>query len=152
MTSPTPGSSAPTFTLLDQDGSPVALADFAGRRVLVYFYPKADTPGCTTQACGLRDVADEIGDTVILGISPDKPEALRKFASKYDLNFTLLSDPDHEVADAFGAWGEKKMYGKAYQGVIRSAFLVGSDGTLTHAWPKVSPKDTPRNLLTALRS
>jgi peroxiredoxin Q/BCP len=152
MTSPTPGSSAPTFTLLDQDGSTVALADFAGRRVLVYFYPKADTPGCTTQACGLRDVAGEIGDTVILGISPDKPEALRKFATKYDLNFTLLSDPDHEVADAFGAWGEKKMYGKAYQGVIRSAFLVGADGTLTHAWPKVSPKDTPRNLLTALRS
>ncbi|MBM3683884.1 MAG: thioredoxin-dependent thiol peroxidase [Actinobacteria bacterium] len=152
MTSPTPGSSAPTFRLLDQDGAPVDLGDLAGRRVLVYFYPKADTPGCTTQACGLRDIAGDIGDTVILGVSPDKPEALRKFATKYDLNFTLLSDPDHEVASAYGAWGEKKMYGKAYQGVIRSAFLVGPDGTLTHAWPKVSPKDTPRNLLAALRS
>ncbi len=145
-----PGDEAPPFELSDQRGEPVSLASFAGRTVLVYFYPKADTPGCTTQACGLRDIAGEVGDTVIIGISPDAPAKLAKFDAKYGLGFTLLSDPDHAVAEAYGAWGEKRMYGKAYEGVIRSAFLVGQDGRLAQVWPKISPKDTPTNLVKAL--
>jgi peroxiredoxin Q/BCP len=120
--------------------------------VLVYFYPRADTPGCTTQACGLRDIAGEVGDTAIVGISPDQPAALAKFDAKHSLGFTLLSDPDHAVAEAYGAWGEKRMYGKAFQGVIRSAYLIGGDGRVVEAWPKISPKDTPTRLLRALAS
>src|SRR3954467_1997502 len=148
-----PGDKAPTFTLEDQTGAKVKLGDFKGRKVLVYFYPKADTPGCTTQACGLRDAraANEIGDTVVLGISPDKPTAQAKFDTKYSLGFPLLSDVDHAVADAYGAWGEKSMYGKKYQGIIRSAFLVDEKGKIAQAWPKVSPKDTPLNLTKALK-
>ncbi len=149
-TTPAVGSKAPAFTLLDQDGQKVKLSGFAGRKVLVYFYPKADTPGCTTQACGLRDIAGDIGDTVILGISPDQPEKLKKFDDKYSLGFTLLSDPAHEVAEKFGVWGEKSMYGKKYMGIIRSAFLVDEKGKVEQAWPKISPKDTPTNLLKAL--
>ena len=145
-----PGDKAPAFTLLDQDENKVTLSKFKGRKVLVYFYPKADTPGCTTQACGLRDVAADIGDTVILGISPDAPEKLAKFDDKYGLGFTLLSDADHATADKYGAWGEKSMYGKKYQGIIRSAFLVDEQGKIAEAWPKISPKDTPKNLLKAL--
>ena len=145
-----PGDEAPPFELSDQRGEPVSLASFAGRKVLVYFYPKADTPGCTTQACGLRDIAGEVGDTVIVGISPDTPAKLAKFDAKHGLGFTLLSDPDHAVAEAYGAWGEKRMYGKAYEGVIRSAFLVDADGRLAQVWPKISPKDTPTNLVKAL--
>jgi thioredoxin-dependent peroxiredoxin len=147
------GDRAPDFTLPDQDGSPVSLADGIDKQVrqLIFFYPKADTPGCTTQACGLRDVAGDIGDTVVVGISPDKPEKQKRFDDKYGLGFQLLSDPDHAVADAYGVWGERKMYGKTYMGIIRSAFLVGGDGRIEHAWYKVSPKDTPANLLKALR-
>src|SRR4051812_24612497 len=145
-----PGDKAPTFNLEDQSGTRVKLADFEGRKVLVYFYPKADTPGCTTQACGLRDARADIGDTVVLGISPDKPAAQAKFDTKYSLGFPLLSDTDHAVADAYGAWGEKSMYGKKYQGIIRSAFLIDEKGKIEAAWPKVSPKDTPLNLLKAL--
>jgi peroxiredoxin Q/BCP len=144
------GDKAPELDLPDQEGRQVKLSDLAGRKVLVYFYPKADTPGCTTQACGLRDIAGEVGDTAILGISPDKPEKQAKFDAKYSLGFPLLSDPDHAVADAYGAWGEKSMYGKKYQGIIRSAFLIAEDGTIAQAWPKISPKDTPKNLLKAL--
>lgn len=144
------GDRAPAFHLADQTGTKVRLSSFKGRKVLVYFYPKADTPGCTTQACGLRDIATDIGDTVILGVSPDAPEKLAKFDEKYGLGFTLLSDPDHATAEAYGAWGEKSMYGKKYQGVIRSAFLVGETGKVEAAWPKISPKDTPKNLLKAL--
>jgi len=144
------GDKAPAFTLEDQSGTKVKLSDFKGRKVLVYFYPKADTPGCTTQACGLRDAHDDIGDTVVLGISPDKPAALAKFDTKYSLGFTLLSDVDHAVADAYGAWGEKSMYGKKYMGIVRSAFLVDEKGKISHAWPKISPKDTPANLKKAL--
>jgi len=155
MATPTPtppaaGDTAPAIELLDQRGEPVSLASLAGRTVLVYFYPKADTPGCTTQACGLRDVAADIGDTVILGISPDAPAKLARFDAKHGLGFTLLSDPDHEVAEAYGVWGEKSMYGKTYMGIIRSAFLVDETGTISHAWPKISPKDTPTNLVKAL--
>ena len=145
-----PGDKAPTFTLLDQSGSKVKLGDFKGRKVLVYFYPKADTPGCTTQACGLRDAAPDLGDTVVLGISPDPPARQKKFDEKYGLGFPLLADEDHAVADAYGAWGEKSMYGKRYQGIIRSAFLVDEKGKIEEAWPKISPKDTPLKLKQAL--
>jgi len=145
-----PGDKAPTIKLLDQAGATRQLKEFAGRKVLVYFYPKADTPGCTTQSCGLRDVAADIGDTVIIGISPDQPEKLAKFDAKYSLGFTLLSDPEHTVADAYGVWGEKKLYGKAYLGIIRSAFLIDEQGKIAEAWYKISPKDTPKNLLKAL--
>jgi peroxiredoxin Q/BCP len=144
------GDKAPAFNLSDQHGNNIRLSSFKGRKVLVYFYPKADTPGCTTQACGLRDIAGDIGDTVVLGLSPDAPPKLAKFDEKYGLGFALLSDPDHATADAYGAWGEKSMYGKKYQGIIRSAFLVDEKGRVSHAWPKISPKDTPANLLKAL--
>jgi len=128
----------------------VRLSSLKGADVLVYFYPKADTPGCTTQACGLRDVADQIGDTLVVGISPDPPARLAAFDRKYELGFMLLSDPDHEVAEKYGVWTEKHNYGRTYWGVVRSAFLVDAAGTITHAWPKISPKDTPTNLLAAL--
>ncbi|MGA1075656.1 MAG: thioredoxin-dependent thiol peroxidase [Ilumatobacteraceae bacterium] len=147
---PIPGAPAPTFTLPDQHGAEVSLSSFLGRTVLVYFYPKADTPGCTTQACGLRDIADRIGDTVVIGISPDTPAKLKKFDDKYGLGFTLLGDEDHAVAEMYGVWVLKKLYGKEYMGVQRSAFLIGADGTVERAWPKISPKDTPTNLLGAL--
>lgn len=147
---PVAGDRAPAFNLLDQHGEKVRLSSFKGRKVLVYFYPKADTPGCTTQSCGLRDIADDIGDTVIIGISPDLPAKLAKFDEKYGLGFTLLSDPEHVTAEAFGVWGEKSMYGKKYFGIIRSAFLIDEKGKVAEAWPKVSPKDTPTNLLRAL--
>jgi thioredoxin-dependent peroxiredoxin len=150
MSTPQEGKRAPAFALPDQNGDQVKLSAFKGRRVLVYFYPRADTPGCTTQACGLRDISGDIGDTVIIGISPDKPAALKKFDDKYGLGFTLLSDVDHEVADRYGVWVEKKNYGKTYMGVQRSAFLVGEDGKVEQAWPKISPADTPKNLLSAL--
>jgi peroxiredoxin Q/BCP len=144
---PTAGSRAPAFNLSDQHDDKIRLSSFKGRKVLVYFYPKADTPGCTTQACGLRDVAGEVGDTVILGVSPDAPA---KFDDKYGLGFTLLSDPDHTTAEAYGVWAEKSMYGRKYMGIVRSAFLVDEKGVVSHSWPKISPKDTPANLLRAL--
>ena len=144
------GSRSPKIDLLDQRGERVRLADFAGRNVLVYFYPKADTPGCTKQSCGLRDIAGEIGDTVIIGISPDKPSKLARFDEKYSLGFTLLSDEDHAVAEAFGVWVEKSLYGKKYMGVQRSSFLIDGAGRVKRAWPKISPADTPTELLSAL--
>ncbi|HEY5877167.1 MAG TPA: thioredoxin-dependent thiol peroxidase [Ilumatobacteraceae bacterium] len=144
------GDPAPDVSLPDQHGAPFDPATLRGRRALVYFYPRADTPGCTTQACGLRDVLGEVGDTAIIGISPDKPAALAKFDAKYGLGFTLLSDVDHAVAEAFGVWQEKKMYGKVSMGVVRSAFLVGADGRLEQVWYKISPKDTPTKLLEAI--
>ena len=144
------GDGAPQFTLLDQTSSPVSLSDFKGRKVLVYFYPKADTPGCTAQSCGLRDIAAQVGDTAIVGISPDKPAKQAKFDAKYGLGFPLLADEGHAVAEAYGVWGEKSMYGKKYMGIVRSAFLVDEDGRLAQVWYKVSPKDTATNLLAAL--
>ena len=144
------GDKAPDFTLLDQRGEKVRLQDFKGRRVLLFFYPKADTPGCTAQACGLRDVAGQVGDTAILGISPDKPAKQAKFDEKFSLGYPLLADEDHAVAEAYGAWGEKSMYGKKYFGIVRSAFLVDEKGKIAEAWYKVSPKDTATNLLGAL--
>jgi peroxiredoxin Q/BCP len=144
------GDKAPAFALLDQDGSKVKLSDYKGRKILVYFYPKADTPGCTQQSCGLRDVAGDIGDTAIIGISPDEPTRQKKFDDKYSLGFPLLADTDHEVAEAYGTWGEKSMYGRKYFGIIRSAFLVDEKGRIEQAWYKISPKDTPRKLQAAL--
>ena len=147
-----PGDKAPTFTLLDQSGSKVKLSDLKGRKVLVYFYPKADTPGCTTQACGLRDVLPDLtkSDVAVLGISPDKPEKQKKFDDKYSLGFPLLADEDHAVAEAYSVWGEKKNYGKTYMGIIRSAFLIDEKGKVEQAWYKVSPKATSENLLASL--
>jgi peroxiredoxin Q/BCP len=144
------GDPAPTFVLTNQAGATVDLAGLRGHDVLVYFYPKADTPGCTTQACGLRDIATQVGPTTIVGISPDKVSALTRFHAKYELSFDLLSDPDHAVAEAYGVWKEKKNYGKVYMGIERSAFLVGADGRLREAWYRISPKDTPTKLLEAL--
>ena len=144
------GDKAPSIELLDQNGKSVDLAKFAKKKVLVYFYPKADTPGCTAQSCGLRDVKDRIGRTVIIGISPDKPEKLKKFDEKYDLGFTLLADTENKVAKAYKVWKKKSMYGREYMGIERSAFLIGPDGKILEAWYKVSPKDTPTNLLRSL--
>ena len=145
-----PGDLAPPFALPDQAGNTVSLSDYRGRKVLVYFYPKANTPGCTTQSCALRDVAGEVGDTAIVGISPDPPARQARFDEKYGLGFPLLADQDHAVAEAYGAWGERSMYGKKYMGIIRSAFLIDEQGRVARAWPKVSPKDTAPNLLAAL--
>ena len=148
-----PGDNAPDFTLLDQHGEPLTLSEsLASRKAphLIYFYPKADTPGCTKQSCGLRDILDDIGDTLVVGVSPDSPDRQARFDQKYGLGFPLLADEDHAVAEAYGAWGEKSMYGKKYQGIIRSAFLVDADGKVEQAWYKVSPADTPKNLLRAL--
>lgn len=149
----TPGDKAPDFTLLDQHGQPFSLKkSLKERKVwhLIFFYPKADTPGCTTQACGLRDVAGEIDEAVIVGISPDPPAKQAKFDAKYSLGYPLLADEDHAVADSYGVWGEKSMYGKKYLGIIRSAFLVDDKGKLVDAWYKISPKDTAPSLLAAL--
>jgi peroxiredoxin Q/BCP len=152
MATLTPGDKAPTFTLQDQSGGKVKLSDFKGRKVLVYFYPKADTPGCTAQSCGLRDIAGDVGDTGIVGISPDKPAKQAKFDQKYGLGFPLLADEDHAVAEAFGVWGEKSMYGKKYMGIVRSAFLIDEKGKIAEAWYKVSPKDTASNLLRSIEA
>jgi peroxiredoxin Q/BCP len=150
MTTPSEGKKAPAFTLLDQHEDKVQLSKLQGRKVLVYFYPKADTPGCTAQACALSDIRDEIGDTVVIGVSPDQPAKLKKFDDKYGLGFTLVSDPDHQIAEKYDVWVLKKNYGKEYMGVQRSAFLVDEQGKIAKAWPKISPKDTPTNLLAAL--
>jgi peroxiredoxin Q/BCP len=146
------GDKAPDFTLLDQSGDKVKLSGFRGRKALVYFYPRADTPGCTAQACGLRDIAGKVGDTAIVGISPDPPAKQARFDTKYGLGFPLLSDEDHAVAEAYGVWGERSMYGRRYMGIVRSAFLIDEKGRVEEAWYRVSPKDTPANLLAALKA
>ena len=126
------------------------LRTYRGRRVLIFFYPKAATPGCTQQACALRDIAGQVGDTAIIGISPDRPSAQKKFNEKHSLGYPLLADTEHVVAEAYGVWKQKSMYGRTYMGIERSAFLVGADGKLNHVWYKISPKDTPLKLLEAL--
>ena len=133
----TVGSKAPTISLTNQHGKVVKLSALRGRKVLVFFYPKANTPGCTQQACGLRDVAGQVGDTVILGISPDQQPAQAKFDTKYGLGFDLLADVEHTVAEAYGVWQEKTLYGKKYMGIVRSAFLIGADGTIIAALDSV---------------
>src|SRR5438552_9898309 len=144
------GDKAPAFTLPDQSGGKVRLSALKGHTVLVYFYPKADTPGCTAQACGLRDVRSDVGDTAIVGISPDPPSRQRKFDEKYGLGFPLLSDEDHAVAEAYGVWAEKSMYGRKYMGIKRSAFLVDETGRIAEAWYGISPKDTATRLVASL--
>ena len=138
------GDKAPDFDLIDQDGSHVKLAGFKGKKVLLYFYPKADTSGCTKQACSVRDSRNDLGDlgVVVLGISPDAVEVQKKFDKKYSLEFPLLSDPDHKVAERYSAWGEKKMYGKSFMGIVRSSFLIDEAGKIIGAWYKVSPQNT----------
>jgi peroxiredoxin Q/BCP len=145
-----PGDKAPAFNLVDQHGDKVRLSSFKGAKVLVYFYPKADTPGCTQQACGLRDILPKVGDTSVVGISPDKPGKQLKFDEKYGLGFPLLADEDHAVAEAYDVWQEKSMYGRKYMGILRSAFLVDEKGKVEQAWYKISPKDTATNLLKSL--
>lgn len=146
------GDRAPEFDLEGQDGKRVRLKDYRGRKLLVYFYPKADTPGCTTQSCSVRDEKADLRKlgVDVVGISPDAPPAQRRFDEKYGLGFPLLSDSDHAVAGAWGAWGEKSMYGKTYEGIVRSSFLVDEDGRIERAWYKVAPKDTVPNAREAL--
>jgi thioredoxin-dependent peroxiredoxin len=146
------GRKAPGFRLPDQDGNIVSLADFAGSIVVLYFFPKAGTPGCTAQACGIRDrTADyEAAGAVAAGISRDDPATLRGFAAEHDLPFTLLSDPDHKVADKYGVWVEKSMYGRPFWGVQRATFVIGPDGKLAKAFPKVTPKRHDDLVLAAL--
>ncbi len=145
------GSLAPEIELLDQHEKKFSLKKLSKRTVLVYFYPKADTPGCTQQSCGLRDIADQIGKTVIVGISPDKPAKLLKFDQKFSLGFTLLSDDTNAVAKKYKVWKKKSMYGREYMGIERSAFLINGKGEIVHAWYKISPKDTPLRLLESLK-
>jgi peroxiredoxin Q/BCP len=146
------GSKAPAFALEDQDGSTVKLSDYKGRKLLVYFYPKADTPGCTTQSCEVRDNKNDLSKlgVDVVGISPDKPSKQQAFDQKYGLGFPLLSDADHAVAEKYGVWGEKVNYGKTYMGIIRSSFLIDENGKVERAWYKVSPKDTVPNARAAL--
>lgn len=148
------GNNAPPFALSDQHGNTIRLEDLRGRKVLVYFYPAADTPGCTKQSCDLRDHRQDLAGigSEVVGISPDRPEAQLAFDRKYDLGLPLLSDPDHQVAEAWGAWGEKTRNGKTTVGIIRSSFLVDEDGRIERAWYGVKPEDTVPNALAALRA
>jgi thioredoxin-dependent peroxiredoxin len=152
MTTLAAGDKAPAFALKDQHGKTVRLSQFKGRKVAVYFYPKADTPGCTQQSCNLRDAMPalhKLGVDVV-GISPDAPEKQAKFDDKYDLGFPLLADEDHKVATAWGTWGQKSLYGRKFMGIIRSAFLVDEKGKLAGVFYKVSPKDTVPKLKSTL--
>jgi peroxiredoxin Q/BCP len=146
------GDMAPDFELPDQDGQPVRLSSLRGRTVVLYFYPRADTPGCTTQACGIRDRRGdyEAAGATVLGVSPDEPGALRRFADKHGLPFTLLADAEHEVAELYGTWVEKSMYGKRRMGVQRSTFVIDPEGKVAHVVPKVSPKTHDDVVLAAL--
>jgi thioredoxin-dependent peroxiredoxin len=139
-----PGDAAPEFTLPDQHGRTVRLADFGGGKLLIYFYPKADTPGCTRQACSIRDARVELADLglAVVGISPDAMARQQKFDDKYNLAFPLLADPDHQVAEAYGVWTEKTSYGKKSLGILRSSFLLDAAGKIVAAWYGVKPEDT----------
>jgi thioredoxin-dependent peroxiredoxin len=144
MTKLKPGDPAPPFSLEDQHGKTVNLSDFAGRKLLVYFYPQADTSGCTVQSCAVRDAKEDLSEVGVdvVGISPDEPGDQLAFDAKYSLGFPLLADHGHAVADAWGVWGEKVNYGRTYMGIIRSSFIVDEDGRIEQAFYKVSPKDT----------
>jgi peroxiredoxin Q/BCP len=147
------GKAAPAFSLVNQDGEQISLQDYRGKNVILYFYPKDDTPGCTKEACGFRDYNREIQalDTVILGVSADSPESHRKFIDKHALNFDLLSDPDKRVMTRYDAFGEKKLYGRTVQGVIRSTVWIGPDGKVKKHWPRISKAaDHPARVLEAL--
>lgn len=143
MSLPKVGNMAPAFTLKDQDGNKVSLKDFKGKKnVLLYFYPRALTPGCTVQACGITDARKKFDklDTVVLGVSPDPQDKLQKFIEKKNLKFTLLSDEDHKIADKYGSWGPKKFMGREFDGILRQSFIIGKDGKLKAAFPKVKTK------------
>jgi thioredoxin-dependent peroxiredoxin len=146
------GQPAPDFELPDQDGEPVTLSGLRGRRVVLYFYPKADTPGCTTQACGIRDHrADyDAAGAVVLGVSPDTVAKVKRFHDKFDMGFTLLADTDHHVAESYGVWAEKSMYGRTYMGNQRATFIIDEEGIVRHVIPKVSPKTHDDEVLAAL--
>jgi peroxiredoxin Q/BCP len=146
------GAQAPDFTLPDQDGEPVTLADLRGETVVLYFYPKADTPGCTTQACGIRDhQADyEAAGAKVLGVSPDPVQAVKKFHGGQGLSFTLLADEDHAVCERYGVWVEKSMYGRTYMGAQRATFIIDPEGRVAKVFPKVSPKTHDEVVLKAL--
>jgi peroxiredoxin Q/BCP len=149
------GKAAPELALKDRNGDTVSLEDFRGRHVIVYFYPKDDTPGCTKEACGFRDLWGEIQGlrAVVLGVSPDGAASHEKFAAKHALPFTLLSDPEHAVMEKYGAWGEKTLYGKKSMGVIRSTVWIGPDGKVKRHWRKVAKAEThPAQVLEALKA
>ncbi len=149
---PTVGAPAPDFTATSDSGEQVTLSQFRGRKVILYFYPKDDTPGCTTQSCGFRDAYPQIEEknAVVLGVSPDGQKSHQKFKTKFDLPFTLLVDSDHAVSEAYGVWGEKSMMGKKYMGIIRSHFVIDEAGTIAQAEVKVSPADSVERALAAL--
>ena len=149
---PNTGETAPDFELFDQDGNPVKLSDFRGKKVILFAYPKADTPGCTTQACGFNDEFPRIqtANAVVLGISPDEPGDLKKWKAKKNLQYTLLSDPETKVLNEWGVWGEKNMYGKKYMGVIRSHWVIDENGNVLDAQIKVSPEDSVTRALAAV--
>jgi peroxiredoxin Q/BCP len=146
------GDKAPSFTLSDQNGDKVKLSDLKGQTVVLYFYPHADTPGCTTQACGVRDRSGDYkaAGARVIGVSPDEVGAIDKFAGKYDLGFTLLADADHAVAEKYGAWVEKSMYGRKYMGVARATFIIDPKGKIAKVFPKVQPKKHDDLVLKAL--
>lgn len=153
MTKLESGDAAPPFSLRDQGGGTVRLSDFEGRKLLVYFYPKADTPGCTTQSCAVRDAKEDLSrlGLAVVGISPDQPDAQSAFDRKYSLGFPLLSDPDHAVADAWGTWGERaRPSGETTMGIVRSSFLVDEDGRIARAWYGVAPDETVPNALAVI--
>lgn len=152
---PTPGTKAPSFKLPASNGQTIALSDFAGNKtVVLYFYPRADTPGCTKEACGFRDaLADyDKANVAVLGVSPDPVEAVTKFANKFHLNFPLLADADHAICDKYGVWQEKSMYGKKYWGAARVTFVIGKDGKIAHVFEKVKPDGHDREVLAWLKA
>lgn len=153
MTFPKPGNLAPAFSLMNQDGQLVSLKDYRGQRVVLYFYPRAMTPGCTVQACGLRDSSKTLAklNTVALGVSPDKPKSLLKFRERDSLDFDLLSDPDHVVAEKYGVWGLKKFMGRESMGILRTTFIIGRDGKLRHVMNKVATKTHHSDVLALLQ-
>lgn len=152
MNLPETGTPAPDFQTVNQNAAPVCLSDFLGKTLVLYFYPKALTPGCTTQACGLKDAKAQLADlnAVAVGISPDAPARLQKFIDKYELNFDLLSDEDHQIAEAFGVWGLKKFMGKEYMGVNRVTFIIDPQGNIQHVMPKVKTKSHHEDVLALL--
>ena len=147
------GKKAPDFSLKNQNGEIISLKDFRGKKLFIYFYPKANTPGCTAQSCNVQEAMPDFSglDAAVVGISPDSPEKQKKFADKYNLEFPLLCDEDKSVSESFGVWGEKKLYGKSFMGIIRSSFLIDEEGNIEECWYKVSPKDTVPKVMKLLK-